>query len=102
VSRNVHILFDHDTLEGQTIDVSLNGLLVRAARTLSVGSPVSICLFLTSSSQPITANGTVVRVAGPHMGIHLERIAKDASKRLQDFLLPLILPAAHKQVDLDD
>ena len=101
VSRNVHILFDRDTLEGQTIDVSLNGLLVRAARTLAVGSPVSIRLFLTSGSQPITANGTVVRVAGPHMGIHLARIAQDASKRLQDFLLPLILPVPHAQVDLD-
>lgn len=99
VSRNV---FDHDTLEGQTIDVSLNGLLVRAPRTLAVGFPVSIRLFLTSGSQPITANGTVVRVAGPHMGIHLDRIAQDASKRRQDFLLPLILPVPHAQVDLDD
>jgi hypothetical protein len=102
VSRNVHILFDHDTLEGQTIDVSLNGLLVRAARTLAIGSPVSVRLFLTSGSQPVTANGTVVRVAGSHMGIHLERIALDASTRLQDFLLPLIFPVPHKQVDLDD
>ncbi len=50
VSRNVQILFDQDTLEGQTIDVSLNGLLVRAPRTLAVGSPVSIRLFLSSGS----------------------------------------------------
>jgi CheY-like chemotaxis protein len=102
VSRNVHILFDDDILEGQTIDVSLNGLLVRAARTLAIGSPVSVRLFLTSGSQPITANGTVVRVAGSDMGIHLEYIGQDTSKRLQDFLLPLILAVAHTQVDSED
>ncbi len=102
VSRNVHILFDGDVLEGRTIDVSLNGLLVRAARTLAVGSAVSIRLFLRPERNRSRRDGTVVRVAGPHMGIHLARIAQDASKRLQDFLLPLILPVPDAQVDLDD
>jgi hypothetical protein len=63
---------------------------------------VTVRLFLTSGGQPITANGTVARVAGPHMGIHLENIALDASKRLQEFLLPLICSETHGQVDLDD
>jgi hypothetical protein len=36
------------------------------------------------------------------MGIHLERLGQDASKRLQDFLLPLILAEARTQVDLYD
>ena len=101
VSCNVQVLLDRDVLEGETIDVSLNGLLVRAARTFAVGSQVNVRLFLSSGTQPITADGTVVRVAGPHMGIHLETIGKDASKRLQDFLLPLILAGTNTQVDLD-
>jgi CheY-like chemotaxis protein len=101
VSHNVQVLLDGDVLEGETIDVSLNGLLVRAPRPFAVGSRVSARLFLSSGTPPITADGTVVRVAGPHTGIHLENIGKDASKRLQDFLLPLILAGTNAQVDLD-
>jgi len=56
-----------------------------------VGSRVSVRLFLSPDTQPVTADGTVVRLAGPHMGIHLEYIAKDDGERLQQFLLPLIL-----------
>jgi hypothetical protein len=102
VNRKVQVLFNQETLEGQTIDVSLNGLLVQAARTLAIGSRVSVRLFLSSGAQPLTADGTVARVAGPQMGIHLERVGQDACKRLQDFLLPLILPVAHTPVDSDD
>jgi CheY-like chemotaxis protein len=101
VSLNVEVLLDREVLEGETIDVSLNGLLVRASRTFAVGSRVSVRLFLSSGTQPITANGTVVRLAGPHMGIHLENIGKDTSRRLQDFLLPLLLVVNDMQVALD-
>jgi DNA-binding response OmpR family regulator len=102
VSRNVHLAFGGNTLEGQTIDVSLNGLLVRVPRTLAIGSHVGVRLFLSPGAQPITADAKVVRVAGESMGIHLENIGKETSRRLQNFLLPLILAEAHTQVDLDD
>lgn len=91
VSRNVQVLLDGDILEGKTIDVSFDGLLVRAARTFAQGSRVSVRLFLSSGTPPIAANGTVVRLVGPHMGIHLVNFEKDGSKRLQAFLLPFIL-----------
>ena len=91
VSRKVQVASGGDTLEGETIDVSLDGLLIRAARTFELGSRVSVRLFLSSGTQPITANGTVVRLVGPLMGIHLEKIESDGSKRLQDFLLPFVL-----------
>lgn len=96
VCRNVQVLLGRDTIEGETVDISLNGLLVQAARTLAVGSRVSVRLFLSSGTPPITAEGTVVRLAGLDMGIHLDNISKDASKRLQDFLLPLILAVTHQ------
>ncbi|MGD0964262.1 MAG: response regulator [Candidatus Acidiferrales bacterium] len=102
VNRTVHLLCEGDTLEGQTIDISLNGLLVRAPRTFAIGCHVSVRLFLTPDAPPIAAEATVVRVAAPQMGIHLERIGPDTSKRLQDFLLPLILAEARPQVDLND
>jgi CheY-like chemotaxis protein len=101
VSRHVQMLLDGDILEAETIDVSLNGLLVRAARTFAPGSRVSIRLFLPACTHPITAEGTVVRLAGPHMGIHLQNIGKDEQKMLQDFLLPLILAGTNTQVNLD-
>lgn len=102
VSCKVQVLLDRDVLEGQTIDASLNGLLVRAPRTFAVGSHVSIRLFLSPGTRPIAADGTIVRLAGPHMGIHLENMGNDASKRLQDFLLPLMLGIISAQVDLGD
>jgi hypothetical protein len=91
VSRNVQVGLDGDILEGETIDVSFDGLLVRAARTFAQGSRVSVRLVLSSDTQPITANGTVVRLVGPLMGIHLDNIGKDSTKRLQDFILPFVL-----------
>lgn len=98
VRRKVQVLLDRDILECETVDISLNGLLVRAARTFVVGSRVSVRVFLSSETQPITANGTVVRLIGTHMGIHLENIEKDGSERLQNFLLPLILAVTDTQV----
>ena len=41
-----------------------------------------------------TANGTVVYLVGPLMGIHLEKIGNDGTKRLQDFLLPFVVGGA--------
>jgi DNA-binding response OmpR family regulator len=91
VSRNVQVTLDGEILEAETVDVSLDGLLVRAARTFAQGSQVSVRLFLSSDTQPITANGTVVRLVGPLMGIHLDHVGNDGIKRLQDFLLPFVL-----------
>ncbi len=95
VNRRVELLCGADTLEAETIDVSLNGLLVRAPRTLAAGSRVAVRLFATPGTPPITANAKVVRVAGEAMGIHLENVGQEASKRMQDFLLPVILAEAH-------
>ena len=94
VNLNVQVTLGGDTLDSETVDVSFDGLLVRAARTFPQGSLVSVRLFLSSGSQPITATGTVVRLVGPLMGIHLEKIGNDGTKRLQDFLLPFVVGGA--------
>jgi CheY-like chemotaxis protein len=94
VSRKVQVSLGGECLEGETIDVSFDGLLIRAARTFEQGSRVNVRLFLSSGTQPITATGTVVRLVGPHMGIHLEKIENDGTKRFQDFLLPFVLGGA--------
>jgi PilZ domain-containing protein len=78
-------------IEGETVDVSLEGLLVKAQRTLPVGSSVDVCLRLSKEMKPVTGVGGVVRLPGAsHMGIHLGRLVPADSQRLQEFLLAMV------------
>jgi CheY-like chemotaxis protein len=80
-------------LEGETIDLSLNGMLVKAEPAFPVGSIVNFRLSLTPEARPICGTGTVVRLVGPdQMGIHLEQLSPMETARLQSFLLPLLVP----------
>lgn len=91
VRHKVLLRFGTEELEAETIDISLNGMLVQAPRTFPPGSPVSLRLQLPKDSQPFTGIGSVARVAPANqMGIHLGRLSPAESERLQGFLLPLI------------
>jgi DNA-binding response OmpR family regulator len=80
-----------DLLEGETVDVSLCGLLVKAGRTLARGTPVRVSMELARRMKPVVAAGSVVRVLdGNRMGIQLDQLSVAESERLQEFLLPLI------------
>jgi len=82
-----------EEVEGETVDVSLCGLLVKAGRTLPRGTPVRVSLELAPQMKPVLARGSVVRVLdGNIMGIQLDQLSVSESERLQEFLLPL-LPA---------
>jgi len=77
-------------VEAATIDLSLNGALVRAQRIFPCGSSVKINLFLAPLA-PIVGYGSVMRtVSEDKMGIQFEGLSVNDSARLQDFLLPLI------------
>ncbi|HUO33767.1 MAG TPA: response regulator [Candidatus Acidoferrum sp.] len=79
-------------LAGETLDVSLNGLLMQAAGTMPAGSPVQVTLHLTPDAKPIVCRGCVMRVlAGNRMGVQLYALPIGESARFQEFLLPLIL-----------
>ena len=81
-----------EKLEGITVDLSLQGMLVEAPRTFPAGSQVKLRLELAPGQKAVSATGRVVRQAGPQrMGIELEALAGDDAERLQAFLLPLIL-----------
>jgi DNA-binding response OmpR family regulator len=87
----VRLKFGAEELEGETIDVSLSGILVKAGRTLAMGSPVHVSLDLSPRMEPVIGVGSVVRVLGGNqMGIQLDRLTIAESERLQEFLLPLI------------
>jgi DNA-binding response OmpR family regulator len=78
-------------IEGETVDVSMEGVLVRAPKTFPVGSFVDISMQLSKSMRPIVGAGSVVRLPGGNqMGIHLGRLPLAESERLQELLLPMI------------
>jgi hypothetical protein len=78
-------------IEGETIDISMNGTLVSVPQTLPLGSLVQISIRLLDGMKPIVGRGSVVRVVGrTQMGILLDQLSVAESGRLQDYLLPRI------------
>jgi len=87
----IQISFAGQAIEGQTLNVSLEGMLVRVPRLLPIGSSVEVQFQAGKMSKPIAAFRSVVRLHGrEEMGIHLARLTVEDSQRLQDCLLPLI------------
>lgn len=91
LKSKVNIRFCGQEIEGETINVSMEGMLIRAPRTLPVGSSVDVSLRLSHAMEPVAGAGSVVRLYGhEQMGIHLARLTLEESQRLQEYLLPLI------------
>jgi two-component system chemotaxis response regulator CheY len=77
---------------GRTLDLSLNGAMVCADRTFSVGSMIQVDLEITPGKAPLSGTARVVRVVGVDcMGLHFENVQLDHARKMQEFLLPLIL-----------
>jgi CheY-like chemotaxis protein len=92
VKCRVTIESGQDRLDGETLDLSLNGMLVHAARAFPVGSIVSVSLALPSANAPIRASARIVRVVGSEfMGLQLETIGKAESEAVGEFLVPLVV-----------
>jgi CheY-like chemotaxis protein len=92
VQRKVELEANGTILGGDTVDISLNGLLVRATGTFPADSHVKIRLILNAGKQPLVTTGIVARLPGPNsMGIRFDSIGMNESKQLQDFLLPLMI-----------
>jgi DNA-binding response OmpR family regulator len=82
-------------MQGETVDISLDGILVRVATTIPAHSTVRVALYLLRDAKPVLGVGSVARVIGvDRMGIHLVRISARESAKLQDFLWPLITEGA--------
>lgn len=91
IQSKVRLRYRAEELEGETVDVSLSGMLVKAHRTFPAGSPVSVAMHLSPHARPIVAVGSVVRILGGNqMGIHLDQLSLGESERLQEILLPMI------------
>lgn len=87
----VRLTSDKIEVRGETLDISLNGMLVEAARCVPSGSQVEVCLELSPGSKPIVGPAMVMCTMGENqMGIEFSQLNKIESRRLQEFLLPLI------------
>jgi DNA-binding response OmpR family regulator len=90
VRAKVQVKCGDKSVEGETVDISLNGALVRAPRIFPAGSAVEVSLYLLAGRPPVVGLGSIMRVIEDNqMGIQLETLPPDESGRLQDYLLPL-------------
>jgi two-component system chemotaxis response regulator CheY len=82
---------------GSTLDLSLNGTMVCADKTFPVGSMIQIDVELTPGKAPLSGTARVVRVLGLDcMGLHFENVPLDHTRKMQEFLLPLVLTCSPK------
>ena len=95
VERPLAVHFGEQQLNGKTVDLSLQGMLVELPRLVPSGSAVRVRLELEPGQKPVVVAGMVVRHAGPNrMGIELGALSAEENERMQSFLLPLILQSA--------
>ena len=79
-------------MSGETINVSMDGMLLRASRVIPRGAAVHVSLHLAAGMKPVVGMGSVMRTAGENeMAIRLNRMSIAENCRLQEFLLPMIL-----------
>ncbi len=95
----VHLGHDQQEWEGETIDISLNGMRVKGPTHLTAGMTVRVNLYLSPEMKPIVGLGSVMRLLnGNEIGIQLNQLTLAESGRLQDFLLPLIFREGQQEL----
>jgi CheY-like chemotaxis protein len=91
----VSLVSGNDRLDGTTLDLSLGGALIQSLRTLPSGTLATLSLELEAGAEPLRSAVRVARTVGTDcMGVQYENLAAHESKRLQEFLLPLVLAAS--------
>jgi|SRR5580658_3148812 hypothetical protein len=81
-----------EQVSGWTLDLSLGGLFVQVSGASSVGSTARVSVELKPGTPPLCMTARVVCVPGDNcMGLQIENAGPRENKRLQEFLLPLIL-----------
>lgn len=77
---------------GETINVSMDGLLMQSNRLMPIGTAVHVSLQLEAGMRPMVGRGSVMRTIGEReMAIRLNQLPLAENCRLQEFLLPMIL-----------
>jgi CheY-like chemotaxis protein len=95
----VRLGYEQQEWVGETVDVSLNGMLVTGPGSVAAGTTVKVNLHLAPDMKPIVGSGSVMRVLSANrMGIQLNQLTMAESGRLQEFLLPLILQEGQREL----
>ncbi len=96
VSCKVSLEYGQERIRGATLDVSLGGMFVQAARVVPVGTTINVNLELKSGSPSLRISARVVRRLGDDcMGLQIESAGREEANRLQEFLMPLIIAEMH-------
>jgi len=91
-SCKVSLECGQERISGTTLDVSLGGMFVQAPHAFPIGPTVQASLELKVGTPPLRLTARVVRSPGENcMGLQIENAGAEETKRLQEFLLPLIL-----------
>jgi CheY-like chemotaxis protein len=94
LQRPVLLESNDKQLEGTTVDLSSDGMLVQSYLVFPSGTLVKVRLQLQTGSTPLQFEARVVRTVGTdRMGIQFNSLDGKEDSRLQEFLLPLILSA---------
>ena len=102
VKVRCRVSLEHEQVrfEGETVDLSVGGMLVRADRILPVESIVKVALTLPPSAESIHVNARILRnVGNEYMGLQFERIGNAEGERLGAYLMPLIAAATEVSVE---
>jgi len=92
VTCKVSMQMDQQRSVGHTLDMSLNGAMVFADKTFPVGSLIRVELELAQGRDKVSGAARVVRVVGVDcMGLQFENVPLEHARKMQEFLLPLIL-----------
>ncbi len=94
VTCQVSMQSDQERSLGHTLDISLNGAMVCADKTFPEGSLIQVELELGQGRGTLSGTARVVRVVGGDcMGLHFENVPLDHARKMQEFILPLLLTA---------
>jgi len=97
IACKVSMQFDHVRSVGRTLDLSLNGAMVCANKMFPVGSLLQVELELVEGRDKISGAARVVRVVGVDcMGLYFENVPLDHARKIQEFLLPMLISASSK------
>lgn len=90
--RPVSLQANDKQLEGTTVDISFDGMLVQSYLVFPAGTRVKVTLDLQNDSTPLQLEARVLRTPGAErMAVQFKSPNATERSRLQEFLLPLIL-----------
>ncbi len=95
LQRPVSLHVNDKQLEGTTVDISFDGMLVQSYLVFPSGTRVQVTLDLQNGSTPLQLEARVLRTLGTdRMAVQFKSQNATERNRLQEFLLPLILSSA--------